>query len=75
MRKDEEEGKLENTDAAGEREPLGVAVCVYPPRCHAMLVVAAGRARTYPEGSIARLLVVSEAIKEVRRLWPECFRR
>lgn len=57
---------------AGHYEPLGVCE-LYPKLARDILVRAAEKAETLPDGSMARRRAIEDAIVAVKARWPDCF--
>lgn len=57
---------------AGHYEPLGVCE-LYPKLARDILVRAAEKAETLPDGSMARRRTIQDAIVAVKTRWPDYF--
>lgn len=62
----------EPLSGAGHYEPLGVCE-LYPKLARDILVRAAEKAETLPDGSMARRRTIQDAIVAVKTRWPDYF--
>ena len=62
----------ESLPGAGHYESLGVCE-LYPKLAREILVRAAEKAETLPDGSMARRRTIQDAIVAVKARWPDCF--
>lgn len=62
----------ESVSGAGHCEPLGICT-LYPKLAREILVRAAEKAETLPDGSMARRRTIQDAIVAVKTRWPDCF--
>lgn len=65
-------GSAESVPGAGHYEPLGIST-LYPKLAREILVRAAEKAETLPDGSMARRRTIQDAIVAVKTRWPDYF--